>query len=248
MKKKLKRKIQAMAEGGHKLALIRQQLAAMVRPGVSLMEIELQAQKWLLETGGQPAFQFVKDYKWATCININEGVVHGVPNNYRIQNGDLVSIDVGLFYQDYYTDTAITIVAGQMNETQQRLLETGKLALKQALAAVKPGNHVGHISQTIQQVIEGAGYTVVKGLTGHGVGEGLHQPPNIPGFLIGDPKNSPILKLGQTLAVEIIYAIGGPDIVTEVDGWTISTQDGKMSALFEETVAVTEEGPLVLTE
>ncbi len=248
MKNSDEEKIRLMVEGGQKLAQVRRQLAEGAQPGVKLIELEKQADQWLQAAGGKAAFKLVKGYHWATCINVNQGVVHGIPGEYVIQDGDIVSIDVGLFYKGYNTDTSVTVGAGEISKEGQTFLQTGRLALKKSIAAAKPGRHVWHISRAMQEVVEGAGYAVVRSLTGHGVGKDLHQIPNIPCYAIGGPKDTPELKIGQTLAIEVIYTLGNPELTTEADGWTISTRDGKIAALFEETIAVTETGPVVLTK
>ena len=241
-------KLHAMTDGGHKLAEVRRQLVAMVAPGVQLIDIDRMAEKLLLQSGGEPAFKRVKDYQWSTCINVNSGVVHGIPNHYTIKSGDTIAIDVGLYYQGYNTDTSITVGAGQLTNGQQLFLETGRRALHAALQVIKPGKHIWHISATIQQIIESAGYHPTIDLTGHGVGKLLHERPNIPCIAWGQPEKSPVIQVGQTLAIEVIYMMGSPEIVTQADGWTISTRDGKMAGLFEETIAVTDQGALVLTK
>lgn len=236
-----------MAEGGKRLAAIKNKLMATVEPGISLLELDASAERWLRDTGGEPAFKKVEGYRWATCINVNEGVVHGIPNRYVIKDGDLVSIDIGLYYQNYYTDTSMSIVAGKMTKEQVEFLQVGKMALRKAIEAARVGNYIGHISQAMQKEIEGAGYHPVKGLTGHGIGKSLHIPPNIPCCLLGNLEETPIIEPGQTLAIEVIYTWGKTKLVTEADGWTISTRDGTMAALYEETVAITDNGSLVLT-
>lgn len=242
------KKIKAMTEGGKRLIHVRKQLVEMLKPGLRLVDIDQKAEILLLETGGEPAFKRVPKYHWSTCININDGVVHGIPNKYKIKSGDLVSIDVGLFYQGYYTDTSITVPVGPINSEIKHFLKTGKKALKNAINETKLGNHIGHISQAIQKTITDAGYHVSHQLTGHGIGKELHENPRVPGDIKGNPLKTPALKLNQTLALEVIYTLGSPELITKQDGWTISTQDGKIAGLFEETVAVTESGPVVLTK
>ena len=241
-------KLQAMADGGHKLALVRQQLVDALRPGITLLEIDRLAEKLLLQTGGEPAFKKVRNYQWSTCINVNQGVVHGIPNQYRIQSGDLVSIDVGLYYQNYYTDTSTTVPVGVVPSELIHFLKIGKKSLKKAISEAKPGNRVGHITKAMQKTIESAGYSVVYNLTGHGIGTELHENPRIPCSLDKPIAKTPHLKIDQTIAIEAIYTLGKPNLVTEPDGWTISTQDGKMAGLFEETIAITANGPVILTQ
>lgn len=240
-------KLSAMKEGGALLGKVRNKLAGMVAPGVTLLDIELEAARLLEETGGEVAFTKVQNYYWATCINVNEGVVHGIPTDYRIQDGDVVSIDVGLWFKGFYTDTSTSVIAGKGSEELKRFLNAGKESLQLAIAEAKLGNRVGHISQAIEKRLKQAGYNPIHELTGHGVGSKLHEKPHIPGILSGDISKTPLLQLGQTLAIEVIYAMGKPDIIIAEDGWTIETKDGKIAGLFEETVAITETGPLILT-
>lgn len=240
-------KIQAMSEGGQMLAEILKKLVAIAKVRVKLSEIEDEARKLLMETGGEPAFMKVPGYKWATCINLNEGVVHGIPNGREIKDGDLVKIDVGLFFHGYYTDTSTSVLVGE-NDELQKFLAAGRVALEKAIEQVKMGNRVGHISQSIQETLAKFELKAVPELTGHGVGRELHEKPYVPGVLSSPIDNTPLLYDGQTLAIEIIYTSGKPDLILANDGWTINTKDGKIAGLFEETVAVTSQGPLRLTK
>ena len=240
-------KIQAMSEGGEMLAEILKKLVAIAKVRVKLSEIEDEARKLLMETGGEPAFMKVPGYKWATCINLNEGVVHGIPNGREIKDGDLVKIDVGLFFHGYYTDTSTSVLVGE-NDELQKFLAAGRVALEKAIEQVKMGNRVGHISQSIQETLAKFELKAVPELTGHGVGRELHEKPYVPGVLSSPIDNTPLLYDGQTLAIEIIYTSGKPDLILANDGWTINTKDGKIAGLFEETVAVTSQGPLRLTK
>ena len=241
------KKLTVMTEGGRHLAETRQKLIDMVKPGISLAQIDQQAEKLLLATGGEPAFKRVPGYSWSTCINLNQGIVHGIPDNTIIQDGDLVSIDVGLYFQGYYTDTSTSTIAGTAQPSLEKFLEIGRQALKDGIAAAIIGNRSGHISAAIEESLAAHNLYAIPSLTGHGVGHELHELPYIPGLLIGKLKKTPTLYLGQTLAIEIIYTPGSTDIITESDGWTISTKDGTISGLFEETVVVLEEGPEILT-
>jgi methionyl aminopeptidase len=247
---KTPQEIKLMAQGGRKLAVIRDQLAARLRPGVTLASIEALAQKLIKQAGGQPSFAMVDDYRWATCINLNQGVVHGVPDQTVVKAGDLVSLDVGLFYQGFHSDTSVSFIAGESkNPKTKKFLAVGRKALQLAINQARPGNRLGHISQAIQQTVESAGYSSVRQLTGHGIGRTLHEPPAIPCFLDQPLEQTLRLQPGLALAIEVIYAFGSPEIVTDPDDhWTISTQDGQLAAIFEQTIAVTAAGPQVLTQ
>ena len=236
-----------MAEGGKKLANIRNELAKMVAPGATPLDIEKKAQELIKTHSGQPSFQMVKNYLWATCININDGVVHGIPNNIPFKRGDAVSIDVGMYYKGFHTDTSITVPSGKIDNKLDKFLEVGRIALTCAISKAKAGNDVFDISQNIQNIVEKHGFLPIRALTGHGVGKELHEEPQIPCFWESGMGRGEVLVEGAVLAIEVIYTMGKPDLVQDQDNWTIRTKDGKIAGLFEETVAVTRDGPLVLT-
>ncbi len=240
--------MEIMTEGGKKLGAIKKELASKVREGVNALEIELLAQKLIKKEGGKPSFMMVPGYSWATCVNINEGLVHGIPKKEVVfKKGDVVSIDVGMFYRGFHTDTSITIAVEPEKETE-KFLEAGKTALRKAIQVCRPGKNIFDISSEIEGTIKKAGYTPIKALVGHGVGRELHEEPAIPCFVPDNPKLiNPKIEAGMVLAIEIMYTHGNPDIEIGKDGWTISVADGKISALFEETVAVHSAGPFVLT-
>lgn len=241
-----------MAEGGRKLGTILDALLMEAVPGTALTKIEESAQKMIAATGGTPSFMTVNGYHWATCLCVNDEVVHGIPTGYVLKDGDVLTIDIGLLYKGFHTDTAWTKIVGTPPGTGDRIrkfLETGERTLGAAITAAKAGNRVWNISETIEQGIKNAGYDVVVTLVGHGVGRELHEPPQIPGVRRGAEYQSPILLPGMTIAIEVIYAEGRGDVVyANEDGWTISTKDGSLSAVFEHTVQITESLPLVLTD
>lgn len=240
---------EAMQEGGRRLSRIKAELKKAVAPGVTPSELDKKAEKLISEAGGEPSFKMVPNYSWATCINVNQGVVHGVPSQVAFREGDLVSIDVGMFYRGFHTDTSFTVPTGNIDQQKQKFLQVGKNALKKAIREAVVGNRVAHISQAMQRVLEKAGFAPVRALTGHGIGRKLHEQPQIPCFWEGSITNSEVIPEGATLAIEVIYTLGSPDlVVSEADNWTIATRDGKIAGLFEETVLVTARGPLVLTE
>lgn len=250
----MQQRIAAQIAGGKKLGQILWQLLEISKPGVSLMSIETKAQELIRKAGGTPSFQTVQGYQWATCLCINDDVVHGIPTEYILEDGDVLTVDVGILYQDYHTDTAWTkIVENPKTHIErqplvEKFLKTGEQALWEAIDQARAGNHIGHISHTIQSSIEGAGYSVVKSLVGHTVGRQLHEKPQVPGYLRGKVELTPVLTPGMTLAIEIIYAEGRGDIAyANDDGWTLTTQDGSLSAVFEHTILVTDTAPQVLT-
>lgn len=234
-----------MAEGGKILNKIKLTLISAVKPGTTGLELENLAMKLIKQAGAEASFAKVPGYKWATCININDVVVHGIPNATKFKNGDCVGIDVGVYYKGFHTDTSTSVIVG--NHTSN-FLNIGKKALKLAISQTKVGKRVMDISKAMQVAVEKEGCSAIRALTGHGIGKNLHEQPYIPCFEMGEYTNSPKLIEGMVLAIEIMYNAGTSDVVYKNDdGWTIATADGKISGLFEETVAVTKDGPVVLT-
>lgn len=237
-----------MAEGGRKLAFVRDQLEKACVAGENALAVEDLATKLIIEAGGKPSFKMVPGYSWSTCINVNDGVVHGIPKAQTVfKNGDIVSVDVGMFYKGFHTDTSTSVVIEGTKE-QKKFLGVGKEALHLAIEAVRIGNEIADISRAMQSTLQKAKYSPIKALTGHGVGRDLHEDPYVPCFVTGTKADHIKIEEGMVLAIEVMYAKGGSDIALAKDGWTIVTADGTISALFEETVAVTSDGPLVLTK
>lgn len=236
-----------MIEGGKRLADVKLALIDRVAIGVTAEEIENLATDLLNKTGGEPSFKKVKNYKWSTCVNVNDSVVHGIPKKEIIfKKGDVVSIDVGLFYKGFHTDTSFTIGLS-VNPEIARFLQAGHDAVASGVQEARPGNRIYDISKTLEK-IEEKGYTVIRSLVGHGVGRELHEEPYIPCYVSQKASKTPEIPVGGVLAIELMYTPGTGSIYLQDDGWTIATVDGKISALFEDTVAVTQNGPLVLTE
>jgi methionyl aminopeptidase len=241
---KTPQEIELMRESGKISALALKNVISAVKTGVTLKELDKIAEKTILNAGAKPSFKMVEGYQYTTCLNINAGVVHGIPGSYILKKGDLLSIDLGAFYKGFHSDLSWTLEV-ESNE-EQKFVETGKEALEVAIFNCVVGNHVGDISNAIQTVVERAGYTVSRDLVGHGVGRDLHEDPYVPGY--GKKGSGPLLKEGMVLAIEIIYQKGSPKLVLEDDNWTLSTADNSLSGLFEHSVAVTKNGPVVLTE
>lgn len=240
--------IAVMTEGGQILAQVLQKVLAKVAVGITTLELDKYAEDLILAAGAKPSFKMEKGYSFATCMCLNDMVVHGIPTDYKLQEGDILGIDLGVFYKGFHTDGSWTKRILDCGQNDDNFLETGELALKKAIEKCVPGNHVGDISKAIQNTVETAGYSCVKQLVGHGVGKDLHEDPEIPCYLRGKIANTPVLKLGMVLAVEVIYNQGKSAVVYENDdGWTIVTRDGLPSALFEHTVAVTNSAPQILT-
>lgn len=251
---KTPQEIEIMAKGGKILSETMWEVLKHAKPGVSELELDGLAEKLIKKQGGKPGFKMVEGYKHTICISTNEVVVHGIPTPYRLKEGDVVGIDCGVFLEGFHTDMSesVRVMGSEIRKSGssevQKFLATGKKALEEAIQQVKPGNRIGHISKTIQDIVEGGGYSVVRELIGHGVGKELHEDPPVPGYLHGKLEKTPLLKEGMVIAVEIIYNMGKKEVVfSGRDDWTIETKDGSLSGLFERTVAVTADGHQVLT-
>lgn len=240
-------RLQAMAEGGKILGKIRQQLLASAVAGVRFEELENTAQTLIRDVGAKPSFSTVHGYRWATCIMVNDALCHGIPEGQVVNDGDVLTIDVGLIWKGYHVDSTGTKIVGNPSPQLRAFLELGRKALNVAINRVRPGVSIFDISEAMESTVQAGGGSVVAQLTGHGIGTELHMPPNIPCKTYQSDKQVR-LSLGQTVAIEIMYNQGGPDLVVDADGWTYRTKDGSISAMFEETVAVGSKGPLVLTQ
>ena len=251
---KTKKEIEIMREGGKILAEILEQLAAAVRPEISTFDLEKLARGLVSFYKVKPSFLGYQGFPAAICVSVNDEVVHGVPSATRIlKKGDIVSLDIGILYKDFNVDSAVTVpVLGELsydewaktNPKLARLIETAKAALNAGIEQAKVGNCLGRISNTIQNVVEKRGFNVIREMVGHGIGRQLHEEPQIPNF--GRPEGGPILEEGMTIAIEHMVSAGDWHLIR--DGLTYKTKDGSWSAHFEHTVAVTKNGPLILTE
>lgn len=242
---KTKEEIKIMAEAGRTTALALAEVGKHIKKGVSGLELDEVAEKVIRSQGATPSFQTVEDYKYTICVTENELVVHGLPTETPLEEGDIVGVDIGALYKGFHSDMAETFAVGKLSPDAERFLKTGKEALEKAVASAKIGHRVGDISGTIQGVVEGAGYSVVRELVGHGVGTELHEDPLIPG--VGKKGTGPLLEEGMVIAIEIIYNQGKAPVALLEDGWSIVSKDGSLSGLFERTVAITKKGPVVLT-
>jgi methionyl aminopeptidase len=241
------REIDVMADGGRILADAVAVLAAAVKPGMTTADLDRLADDFIRShDGAVPAFKGLYDFPASVCTSINDEIVHGIPSpSRRLVEGDLVSIDVGVRYKGYYTDSATTVAVGEVDETSQRLLDVTQRALDAGIAAAHPGNHIGDIGAAVQDLVEDAGFSVVRDLVGHGIGVSFHEEPQVPNY--GKPKRRERLAPGLTIAIEPMVNVGSAKTRTMPDRWTIKTADGSRSAHFEHTVAITEHGPRVLT-
>jgi methionyl aminopeptidase len=244
---KSKREIEIMAKGGHILAETVQMLERETRAGMTTIQIDELAEDFIRShPGAVPSFKGLYGFPGSVCTSINEEIVHGIPSRKRVvQDGDIVSIDVGVQYEGFHTDSATTVAIGEIDETSRHLLEVTKRSLDAGIAAAQPGDHIGDIGVAIQSVVEAAGFNVTRDLVGHGIGTTFHEDPQVPNF--GKPKRGTKLMPGLTIAIEPMVMIGKHQTRQLPDGWTVVTVDGSRSAHFEHTVAITVDGPLVLT-
>ena len=244
---KSSREIELMAQGGKILGETIKKLAKAVRPGMSTLELDGVAETFIRShEGATPAFKGLYGFPGSICTSINDEIVHGIPSKKRIlREGDIVSIDVGVGYKGFFTDSAITVAVGTVDAKTACLLSVTSKALEAGIAAAHVGNHIGDIGAAVQTVVEDAGFNVVRDLVGHGIGVEFHEEPQVPNY--GKPKRREKLVPGLTVAIEPMVNVGGPATRTLSDRWTIVTADGSRSAHFEHTVAITENGPRVLT-
>ncbi|MEZ5098488.1 MAG: type I methionyl aminopeptidase [Thermoleophilia bacterium] len=237
--------IELMAAAGAVVAQTLQLVGSQLRPGITTAELDRIAEDHIRACGGTPTFKGYRGYPASICSSPNEVVVHGIPGGYTVRDGDIVSIDVGVTKDGFVADSAYTFPVGELDDETKRLLEVGQEALAAGIEQARPGNRVGDISAAVQRVTEDAGFAVVRSLVGHGVGRSMHEEPQVPNF--GRAGRGPELVEGMTIAIEPMINAGDQEVVLADDGWTISSADGSASVHFEHTVAVTADGPLVLT-
>lgn len=236
-----------MARGGQILGATVEMLRREVRPGMSTWQLDEMAESFIRShPGAVPSFKGLYGFPGSVCVSINEEIVHGIPSRRRVlHDGDIISIDVGVKYEGYHTDSATTVAVGEVPAESRRLLDVTEQALTAGIEAAQPGNHIGDIGAAIQGVVEASGFSIVRDLVGHGIGVAFHEEPQVPNY--GKPKRGTKLMPGLTIAIEPMVNIGGPATRTMPDRWTVVTVDGSRSAHFEHTVAITESGPRVLT-
>jgi methionyl aminopeptidase len=242
------REIEIMADGGRILGATVAMLERETRAGLSTADLDAMAEEFIRgHDGAVPAFKGLYGFPGSVCTSINNEIVHGIPSRRRVlREGDIVSIDVGVGYRGYFTDSAVTVPVGQVDAEAERLLSVTQASLAAGIAAARAGAHIGDIGAAVQTVVERAGFSVVRELVGHGIGAEFHEEPQVPNY--GKPKRGVKLVPGLTLAIEPMVNAGGPATRTLPDKWTIVTVDGSRSAHFEHTIAITENGPRVLTQ
>jgi methionyl aminopeptidase len=243
--RKAPEEIERMARAGELVAATIAHVGEHVIPGVTTGELDRLAESFVRSHGGVPTSKGYKGYPAAICISPNDMVVHGIPGKYRVREGDLITVDVGITLDGAIADSAYTFGVGEIDPEAQRLLDACQSALAAGIEQARPGNRVGDISHAVQQVVEGAGFAVIRSLVGHGVGRHYHEAPHVPNF--GAPGRGPRLSEGMTIAIEPMITAGSSEVYVHPDGWSISTADGSLSAHFEHTVAITDDGPRILT-
>lgn len=237
--------IEIMHESGGILAEVLELLQAEVRPGLKIIDLDTIVKEEYLRRGVVPTFLGYQGYPAHVCVSVNEEIVHGIPSDRALQDGDIVGIDLGLTHKGFVADSALTIGVGQIDQEKQRLIDTTYQSLWAGIRATQAGARLSDISHAVQTCAEPEGYSLVREYVGHGIGRDMHEEPRVPNF--GPPDRGPVLKRGMVLALEPMVNMGDWRTRKHDDGWTVSTLDGSLSAHFEHTVAITEHGPMVLT-
>jgi methionyl aminopeptidase len=237
--------IELMREAGAILAETLARLQAIARPGITLLELDREADRFIRDRGCIPGFVGYQGYRNAICTSVNDQVVHGIPTNRKLREGDLLSLDAGLIYRGFWADAGLTVGLGTLSPQAQRLLDVTRESLDIGIRSALVGNRIGDISAAVQEHVERAGFSVVRQFVGHGIGRDMHEDPQVPNF--GIAGRGPLLKPGMVLAIEPMVNAGGPDVALLGDGWTVVTVDHSLSAYFEHSVAITTDGPEILT-
>jgi methionyl aminopeptidase len=243
---KTTREVGRMRAAGRILSEVKERLKAMVRAGISTQQIDAEVEAFILSQGARSAFKGYRGFPATVCTSINEEVVHGIPSpNRKLRDGDIIGLDLGCIVDGYYADCAITLAVGRIPPRVQELLDVTRESLDKAIVQCRVGNRLGDVSHAVQSHCESHGFSVVRSFVGHGIGRALHEEPQVPNF--GDPGRGVILKAGMALAIEPMVTMGGADVRVLADGWTAITVDRSLAAHFEDTIAITANGPEVLT-
>ncbi|HEY6731150.1 MAG TPA: type I methionyl aminopeptidase [Solirubrobacterales bacterium] len=243
--KKTPEQVEKMAASGEILVRCLKMLASKARPGITTEELDAAAEKFIRSQGAEPAFKGYRGFPGSICASPNSMVVHGIPGGYELKRGDVISIDVGVIYDGWVSDAAMTLPIGPVSPEAQKLLDVTKASLFAGVEQMQPGNHLGDVSAAIQRTVEIEGLSIIRTLVGHGIGRDMHEEPQVPNF--GEPGKGPELEVGTVLAIEPMVNVGGPLVRMGDDGWSVYSEDGSLAAHFEFTVAVTPEGPRILT-
>ena len=234
-----------MAASGRVLARCLQLLRSKARAGVTTGDLDAAAERFIRSQGGEPAFKGYNGFPGSICSSPNSMIVHGIPGDYELERGDVLSIDVGVVLDGWVSDAAVTVAVGKVSPVARRLLDTTEASLFEAVEQCRTGNHLGDVSAAVQRRVESDGMAVVRSLVGHGIGRSMHEEPQVPNF--GQPGTGPELTEGMVLAIEPMVTAGGHEIRMDSDGWSVYSQDGSLAAHFEHTVAVTAQGGRILT-
>jgi methionyl aminopeptidase len=244
--RKSKTEIEKMRAAGQIVARVLKRLSVMVQPGITTRDLDAEAERLIREAGAAPTFKGYHGYPASICASINDEVVHGIPSNRKLREGDIIGIDCGATLHGYVGDAAVTVAVGQTRPEVQKLMEVTRKSLLEAIAKCRVGNRLGDVCHAVQAYVEPLGYSVVRNFCGHGIGRAMHEDPQVPNY--GKPGTGPVLREGWVLAIEPMVNIGRHDVKVLSDGWTVITLDGRPSAHFEHTVAITADGPQILTE
>jgi len=242
---KSEKDLQMLRRSGQILSAVMRKVQKSVRPGITTLDIDRLSEELILKENALAAFKGYKGFPATACVSVNEEIVHGIPSPRVILEGDIVSIDLGVNYQGYFSDMAVTLPVGRVDENKRKLIEVTRKALDAGIRQARAGNYLSDISHSVQSLVEEHGFSVVRQFVGHGIGSALHEEPEIPNF--GDAHLGPLLKKGMVLAIEPMVNIGSWECLIAKNGWTAVTKDGLDSAHFEHTVAVTDKGPVILT-
>jgi methionyl aminopeptidase len=243
--RKTPEQVEKMALAGDVLVRCLKMLESKTRAGVSTGELDEAAEKFIRSQGATPAFKGYRDFPGSICASPNSMVVHGIPGAYELQRGDVLSIDVGVVKDGWVADAAMTVPVGAVGPDAVKLLDVTKASLFAGVEQMRPGSHLGDVSAAIQGAVEAEGLSIIRTLVGHGIGREMHEEPQVPNF--GEPGKGPKLEEGMVLAIEPMVNVGGPLVRMDEDGWSVFSEDGSLAAHFEFTVAVTAEGPRILT-
>ena len=242
---KSKTELEAIRQSSQVVARVLSELEPLIRPGIRTRDLDLYADKRTRELGAVPAFKGYRGYPASVCVSVNEEIIHGIPSGRILQEGDIVSLDFGALYEGFFSDSALTVPVGQVSAEARKLIGAAERAFAKGLEQMREGNRISDISAAIQSSVESEGFSVIRQFVGHGIGRALHEEPQIPNF--GTPGRGPKISPGMTLAIEPMIAMGGWEVEVLEDGWTAVTRDRTLAAHFEHTVAMTENGPEILS-
>jgi len=237
--------IEAIRQSSRIVAAVLGELEPLIRPGLRTRDLDLYAEKRTRELGAVPAFKGYRGYPSSVCVSVNEEIIHGIPSGRILQEGDIVSLDFGVLFEGFYSDSALTVPVGRTSPEAEKLIAAAERSFYKGLEQMREGRRLSDVSAAIQESVESEGFSVIRQFVGHGIGRGLHEEPQVPNF--GTPGRGPKIRAGMTLAIEPMIAAGGPEVEVLEDGWTAVTRDRRLAAHFEHTVALTETGPEILS-